>query len=218
MVCSWFAIVAGDRFERFKNWRWRQSSANPSPNAYSLFSGKIQGISADSAPGTGSGSVFRTINQVVAAKFPTQKNREFSRENSECPQHIKELEPFELVGPRGLLRGSCENPSTDGIFGKDRWRRRGPCTCRPQRPSAEPALPPAARYPFRKCEKMVPVHTDGFSLPIAVPPKRNRKSPVPPVRGFFFVCAPGLEIHCAAQYIPAINQPGEPAFRGDHHV
>ena len=56
----------------------------------SLFQGKIQGISADSAAGTGTGAVFRTINQVVAAKFPKQKNREFSRENSEFPQRVRE--------------------------------------------------------------------------------------------------------------------------------
>jgi hypothetical protein len=56
---------------------------------HSLLNGKVQGISADSAAGTGSGSVFRTINQVVAAKFPKQKNREFSRENSEFPQGIR---------------------------------------------------------------------------------------------------------------------------------
>ena len=57
---------------------------------FSLLSGKVQGISAYSAAGMGSGPVFRTINQVFAAKFPKQKNREFSRENREFPQRIRE--------------------------------------------------------------------------------------------------------------------------------
>jgi len=56
----------------------------------SLLRGKVQGISADSAAGTGSGSVFWTINQAVATKFPKQKNREFSRQNSEFFQRIRE--------------------------------------------------------------------------------------------------------------------------------
>jgi hypothetical protein len=54
-----------------------QSSANSSQRENSLLGGKIQGISADSASGMEFGSVIRTINQAVAAKFPKQKNREF---------------------------------------------------------------------------------------------------------------------------------------------
>jgi hypothetical protein len=83
LICSTtFAIV--------RPWRWRQSPANPSLREFSLLSGKVQGISADSAEGTCTGSAFRTINQVLAAKFPKQRNRDFSRENSECPQRNRE--------------------------------------------------------------------------------------------------------------------------------
>ena len=64
--------------KKLSYWRWRQSPANLSLREFSLLSGKVQGISADSAAGT-VGSAFRTINQVVAAKFPRQQNREFSR-------------------------------------------------------------------------------------------------------------------------------------------
>jgi len=103
-VCNWFAKTgiatpsqlpfagrgAQQPNDSWGFWRWRQSPANPSLREFSLLSGKVQGISAASAAGTGSGSVFRTINQMVAAKFPTQKNRELSRENSEFPQRIRE--------------------------------------------------------------------------------------------------------------------------------
>ena len=87
-------------------WRWGQSSANASLNENSLLSGKIQGISADSAPETIQGSVFRTINQWVAAKFPTQWNREFFRENSEFPRRIRECRMSMIVGQCLLLAHS----------------------------------------------------------------------------------------------------------------
>src|SRR5680860_720524 len=77
-------------YQVFSSWRRKQSSANASQWEISLLRGKIQGISTDSAPETVQGSVFRTINQLVTAKFPTQQNREFSRENSEFPQRIRE--------------------------------------------------------------------------------------------------------------------------------
>jgi hypothetical protein len=62
--------------------------ANPSPS--SNFPGKYSEFLLETAAEAGPGSVFRTINQIVTAKFPTQKNREFSRENSEFPQRIRE--------------------------------------------------------------------------------------------------------------------------------
>ena len=75
----------------------------------SLLSGKIQGISAHSAPKTVQGSVFRTINQCVKAKFPTQKNREFFRENSEFPLRIREcrMSMRGVVTHQVRLNGIC---------------------------------------------------------------------------------------------------------------
>jgi hypothetical protein len=52
--------------------------------------GKMQGISAGSAQTRGSGSVFCSINQLVMAKFPKPRNREFSRDNNELPLHIRQ--------------------------------------------------------------------------------------------------------------------------------
>ena len=61
-------------------WLCSQSAANCSPPANSLIRGKIQGISSISGPWC----VLRpsNLNRLVA-KFPTQQNREFNRENSE---------------------------------------------------------------------------------------------------------------------------------------
>ena len=106
---GYYAIISGRESSLQKqrtSWRWGQSSANASLNENSLLSGKIQGISADSAPETIQGSVFRTINQWVAAKFPTQWNREFFRENSEFPRRIRECRMSMIVGQCLLLAHS----------------------------------------------------------------------------------------------------------------
>ena len=61
-------------------WLCSQSAANCSPPANSLIRGKIQGISSISGPWRVLGP--SNLNRLVA-KFPTQQNREFNRENSE---------------------------------------------------------------------------------------------------------------------------------------
>ena len=90
-----------------------------SAGRFSLLSGKVQGIFADSAEGTGPGSVFRTINQVVAAKFPKQKNREFSRENSEFPQRNREcpMSTGTLLLGRVLINPPCRPGAETSAFG-----------------------------------------------------------------------------------------------------
>ena len=62
------------------DWLCWQSATNCSPTVNSLIRGKIQGISSIS----GRWRVLRpsNLNRLVA-KFPTQQNREFNRENSE---------------------------------------------------------------------------------------------------------------------------------------
>jgi len=76
---------------------------------------------------------------------------------------------------------------------------------------------PAARCLFRKCEKVLALLTDGFSLPIAVPPKRNRKSPVFPRTGLFLAFAlSALKSIVQCNMSPARNL--ATSLRGDPHV
>ena len=50
--------VAHSFENEWNSWRWKQSSANPSLNAHSLFTGKIQAISADVAAERGGELLF----------------------------------------------------------------------------------------------------------------------------------------------------------------
>jgi len=76
----------------------------------------------------------------------------------------------------------CNSPR--GAGGSGGGVGAGPC---------EPALPPAARCPFRKCEKVVPVHTDGFFPPHCCSPQKEPKKPrFPPNGAFSYRWASGL--------------------------
>ena len=76
-VCSAFAMRRYRICPLQRNWRWRQSLANPSPSRNSLFRGKIQGnLPLEAGDARSSPRITEQI-QSVPSEFPKNRSREF---------------------------------------------------------------------------------------------------------------------------------------------
>jgi hypothetical protein len=103
---NWKRRQGGQKVAR--KWRRTQSQSNPSPLLNSLLTGKLTGNSAEFGPRD---YFWRPVDQqiqLLAAKFPTQKNRELFRRNREFRRRNREFcQPY-------------PNSSSDEVFGTHR--------------------------------------------------------------------------------------------------